>query len=335
MRKVLLATSALVAVGAVSSASADVSVSAYYEFGYSSVSDNITSTVRADPDGTFTDSEVHFKFDTTSDSGLNFGAVFETEGTTAASGTDEASMYISTAEMGKLILGENDEASDSFQTWLPGGRNMATGADARAPVAADNGTMADNGGLKSYANDAQFGDNTRATYMSPSLGGLTLGISWAQNSSTGDNADTSMGLAYTTEMMGASVTFKASNRSDGESGDNSVDATAYGVAASQGAFSLAASTVTQEKKGTNKTTTNGYGVGYTVSDKLSVAANLANSSDDTSKNELTTTSLGASYTIAPGLNFAIAFNSSEYDEDGGSAADMTTEEIRASVQANF
>lgn len=334
MRKVLLATSALVAAGAVSSASADVSVSAYYEFGYSSISDNITSTVRTDPDGTFTDSEVHFKFDTTSDSGLNFGAVFETEGTTSASGTDEASMYISTADMGKLTLGENDEASDSFQTWLPGGRNMATGADAAGAKAADNSSVGN--GLSQYANDAQFGDTTRATYMSPSLGGLTLGVSYAQVSgSTGDNADTSMGLAYSTEMMGTAVTFKASTRSDGESGDGSKDATAYGVSASQGDLSLAASTVSNETKGTHKSTTTGYGIGYTVNDKLSVAANLVNSSDDTSKNELTTTSIGASYTIAPGLNFAIAFNSSEYDEDGGSSNDMTTDEIRASIQANF
>ena len=339
MRKVLLASSALVAVAAVSSASADVSVSAYYEFGYTSVSDNVSSDVRpsGDNDKMFSDSEVHFKFDTTSDSGLNFGAVFETEGTTSASGTDEASMYISTAEMGTLTLGENDTASDSFQTWTPGTRNMATQADAAGAKTAADAAVAN--GLSQYATDSQFVDSTRITYVTPDLGGMKLGFSYTDgdNATSGKNADSSIGFSYATDLAGASVTLKASQRSNGESGDDAVDASAFGVSVGYGDISLGASSVTVETKGSSayKTTTTGYGIGYSVNSDLSVAAAMSNSADDTSKNELETTSIGLSYTIASGLNFSVAFNSSAYDEDGGTSNDMTTDELRASIQANF
>ena len=71
MRKVLLATTALVAMTGY--AAADVSLSAYYEFGYTSISDDTTT----DNDAMFSDTEYHIKFSETTDSGLSFSATLK------------------------------------------------------------------------------------------------------------------------------------------------------------------------------------------------------------------------------------------------------------------
>ncbi len=78
MRKVLLATTALVAM--TGAAAADVTVNGFYEFNYTSTSDDQTTTYDTMGD----DTEVHIAFDTSSDNGLSYGMKVEIE-TSAAS----------------------------------------------------------------------------------------------------------------------------------------------------------------------------------------------------------------------------------------------------------
>ncbi|MCE2517633.1 MAG: porin, partial [Alphaproteobacteria bacterium] len=83
MKKIFLATTALAAVGMVSPAIADVTLSAYYELGWSSRSDDTPGDDGGADSFIFSDTEVHIKFDKVSDSGLEYGAAFELEtGTT-------------------------------------------------------------------------------------------------------------------------------------------------------------------------------------------------------------------------------------------------------------
>ena len=76
MRKLLLSTTALAAAATLSanSAMADISISGYYEWKYTSQSSDLTAQ-----DGTSfgNDSEITFKFSNKTDSGLTIGMVTE------------------------------------------------------------------------------------------------------------------------------------------------------------------------------------------------------------------------------------------------------------------
>ena len=296
----------------------------------------------------FNDGEVHFSFSETTDTGLTYSATVEMEAyrdahdTASADSTiDESSLTLSTAEMGSVTLGENDDVTASFATYLPGGRNMATGDDFAASALKADGTAVGNG-LSSSATGAAYGDTNKVAYRSPNFGGLQVGMSYsllddANSQSGGDTdeeADTSMGFSYSTEMAGASVRIAALTSTNGEDGSDKSDKDAYGISVTSGAVTLAASSK-QTETGTTDVSTVGYGIGYAMADDISVAANMVTSEDDESDNSMDTVSLSFSYTIAPGLNFAVAMNSYDYDNNADDTQDMETDEIRASIQANF
>lgn len=341
MRKVLLASSALVAVAGVSAASADVTINVWQEFGFSSVSDNTSD----DRDTMWNDGEMTFSFSNTSDTGLTYSASIEMEVNAGQTDMDEASMSLSTAEMGTITLGQNDDVTSTFATYLPGTRNMVTGDDFAADAHdADGNNVAE--GLKTSATGAAYGDNNKVAYRSPNFGGLQFGMSYAMlddgefqaGADTGENADTTMGVRFSTELAGASVSIQAATSDNGEDGADKDQTDSYGVNVSMGALSLGAS-MSSNQVGTSSAgddvDTVGYGIGYTISDSVSVAVNVVSSEDDESDDSLDTTSLGISYTIAPGLNFAVAMNSYEYDNNADNNLDMDSDEIRASIQANF
>ena len=347
MRKVLLASSALVAAAGVSAASADVTINVWQEFGFSSFSDNSSK----DRDTMFQDGEMTFSFSETSDSGLTYSAHVELEVNNAQNNTDENSLSLSTAEMGTITLGGNDDVTAAFATYLPGGRNMATGDDWVASAVMGDGEDVESG-LQVNAVGANYGDSNKMSYRSPNFGGLSFGMSYSITdeeghgqsgaataaATTGDNADTSMGVRYSTELAGASVSIQAHNFDNGEDGTSKSTIDAFGVNVSMNDLSLAVSRASEKDgdtlTGTDVDTT-GYGIGYQVNDAMSVAVNLVQSEDDVSDDSLDTTSYSLSYTIAPGLNFAVAMNQYSYDDFGDNNQDLDSDEVVASIQANF
>jgi outer membrane protein OmpU len=349
MRKVLLATTALVAM--TGAAAAEVSLSGYYEFGYTSVEDDLTT----DRDTTFTEGEIHVNFSNVTDSGLTLG--YHTEIVTHMHSADSTGnqiddSYMSVAgDFGTFRLGENDTIESTFATYHPGGRNMLSGDDWNAQVLDADGAAVTSG-LKSSATGGAYGDNANVTYISPSMGGFTFGISYAKRtanntttagneyqtaSTTGDNEDSVIGASYSTEIAGASVSLQGHIQDNGESGADKEKKTAYGTNISMGDLSLAVSKVDFEDGLTTDSDTIGYGIGYQVNDQLAVAVNLVDSQVDVSgtKDDLDTLVYSVSYDIAPGLNFAIALNNSDYVDGGDSADNMKSDELRASLQANF
>jgi len=324
MRKILLATTALVAM--TGAASAEVSLSAYYEFGYTSSSDDRTDS-NADQDAMFQDSEYHITFSEATDSGLTFSAKFEAEGG-VGDGVDESSMTIS-SDMGSFVFGNNDYASDSFLTYIPGGRGTAVGADNQFAIAQSDGTVLDADTLASNPNHAQFTDNMTMAYFSPNMGGVSVGLSVTDE---GDNEDTAMGISWSGDAMGSNMTLTFANFSNGETTETKISAA--GISFAVGSASVGASTATTDD-GTDDTTTSGIGVGFDISSDLSATAAIASSEDDTSGDELETVSLSATYTIAPGLSLAMAYNTYAYADAGDTSLNNDADEVVIAIQANF
>jgi outer membrane protein OmpU len=334
MRKVLLATTALVAMTGY--AAADVSLAAYYEFGYTSSSDDRTDA-SADQDAMFSDAEYHITFSETTDSGLTFSAKYELEGqasteaTRSASQIDEASLTISSAEMGSLVLGNNDMASASFQTWLPSSRGAATADDHQFTIKNKGGTvLASAAGLTPLSNGATYGDTLTTAYFTPSLGGAKIGISITDS---GTEEDTSMGFSYTGDFAGSAFTLTGATWSDNQSTE--IDNVSFGVSFSVGGADVALSTSTTESGTTYDTTTSGAGIGFSLAEGMNVYAAMAKSEDDVSSDTLDTVSISMDYSIAPGLSFAAAMNTYSYEDASASTSNNDADEIVVSIQANF
>jgi outer membrane protein OmpU len=338
MRKVLLATTALVAM--TGAAAAEVSVNGYYEFGYTSSSDDRTDA-DADQDAMFSDSEVHISFSETTDSGLTFGAKFELEGALSfenAEGVanddgknvnDESSLSVS-SDMGTFVMGNNDYASDSYLTWLPGGRGTAVQSDNQFGIKSSNSTPAAiASGLNSNPNHAQFADTIGIGYFSPSMGGVSVGISIEDD---GASEDTSMGISWSGDALGSDMTVTFANFTNNEATETKI--TSAGFTFGVGDATIAASTATTDN-GTQDVTSTGIGIGFDLSDSLAMTAAIVDSEDDTSKDSLETVSLSGTYTIAPGLSIALAYNTYAYVDSSATANNNDASELVASIQGNF
>jgi len=160
MRKVLLATTALVAMSVTAAQAADISISGYAEFAYNQIN-NAENTMASD-------GGIVIKATTTTDSGITFTAVQDSkfEGTAAKpSALDKigASMndsYVqASGDFGTLKMGASDTALDSQDSSFTGRSLSIQGA----------GEVTD-----SKSTVLIGGDSTAFNYTSPSINGLQL-----------------------------------------------------------------------------------------------------------------------------------------------------------------
>ena len=327
MRKVLLATTAIVAVAGV--AQAEVSVSGSYEFGYVSVSDDRTS----DNDDMYNDHEIKFSFSNTTDSGLSFGAASELEGdadTTNGAVMDESSMYVS-GDFGKIEMGQNDGAGPTFVTFPAYGSNNLGSYDAGTYTTNSAGTALT--GVYMFPQYGRDGDNNKISYFSPNMGGFSFGYSYSDEGT--DNADTAMGLSWSGDMAGVGVAFTAMMEDSGESTDTTENS-AYGVTLTSGDMDLGVSTGSTKTGTTIDSTTTVYGIGYNVSDSVRITAHAVNSENDiTSGDEFTAQDIGLNYTIAPGLGLHMNVMSFEATDTSATANNNDGTVIRTSLKMSF
>jgi outer membrane protein OmpU len=259
MRKVLLATTALVALN-ISAASADVSISGTGTF---EIVDTTSTTFASD-------GNIVIKGSTTTDSGLTLSAVqdikFEGENDASTSiNAQIADSYIDIAgDFGSLRMGNTDDALDRMDGVLPA--NM----DLEGIGASGVGT-------------AIGGDSVNISYVSPSFNGITVyGTTTANGDSTGFGANYKTGGIHvmyqaeddgtnTSSVIGGSftagpVTVAAGARSS-KAGTTTTKYTDVGASYTIGDIKVVA---TSQKSGTNKYSN--VGVAYSVAPGFAVKA---------------------------------------------------------------
>tara|TARA_R110002096_G_scaffold407740_1_gene606438 strand:- start:69 stop:848 length:780 start_codon:yes stop_codon:yes gene_type:complete len=178
-----LAMSAVAAALLSTSALAEVTISGTTEFYYKSDDSQITAN-----DGTSmgnSDNEIKFTFSNKTDTGLEYGYVVELTTVGDSSSTvDESSLYIS-GSMGKIILGGNDAVTDNFGIGEQDIMSEEVGGTYT------NATIQSNAGEKTYGADL-----TKASYISPVVGGFQAGASYYDSGAAGTTDSTSFGASY-------------------------------------------------------------------------------------------------------------------------------------------
>ena len=167
MRKVLLATTALVAMGGVSAASADVTISGGYELKYVSWSDTTASTT-TNNSSVADNTSVYINFSETLDNGMAMTMYTGQDGS-ASAGFDDLGATIS-GDFGTIGIG-GSESGDAFATATDvtaDEGNTATADSATTLIATTDGSQ-DN-----ITPADEFVQGSTVSYLSPDMSGLSL-----------------------------------------------------------------------------------------------------------------------------------------------------------------
>ena len=274
MRKVLLATTALVAVSGVTAANADISISGNYEWEYTT---NDAGTTFGD------DSHIVIKATNAADNGTTWTAVHKFGG-----GSDEVAdlnnvvgaesvinvnqAYVQVeGDFGKIQFGDAENSAAQIMSG-PLGRNK----DIETQVA-----------LGAADTRAGFiGGAADLTYYSPNMSGFTFGISKDLTDADADATDGTMDFAVKYSMAGMNVYY-----GQGE------DSTSVGIDGSVAGFTIG---VGSRSVDGSDAKANDVGVSYTLANGIKIAALSANGTAAGGA-KTKASNFGASYTLVPGV----------------------------------
>ena len=305
MRKILLASTALVAMG-VSAASADITLSGSAKFTYNSWSTSATTdgATGANTTSTSLTNDLTIASSFASDNGLTYGTSHSID---ESSTSDGQKLYVK-GSFGELRFG-GDGAGAAFDT------------------SAD---VADGELNKSLAEDEFDGDSAAANangiaYFTPSINGFAAGIS-TKDAGAGSKADqTAYGASYSQDVAGASVkvAYAVSTTNDNETDQNNdVTATSVGLTITMGDASVTIASNTKKNDSQNSDhydhSGTGIGISYAAMDGLTLKAHTK-SADDSQDADYDSSEAAASvtYTVAPGLTANVAYTDSSYTDDDG------------------
>jgi hypothetical protein len=322
MRKVLLTTTALVALGGVSAASA-LDIGGFQRFTYSAWDDTGSNEGVGVNDSTMTNqTRLNFSHQITSDSGLTGDMFFRIQ--------DMAEAY------------EGLQISGDFGAIAVGNYWTAGGFLYNSQVY--NGTLAFNTGQTftgvntSAAAAIADGGNMGVNYTSPNIGGLTVMITKTDAGTASDADALEVGAQYATTVGGTGITAQVinanSNDSTGAAGDES-DRTEYGASFRNGPFALHLTREEQETKSTAgvvtaEIKTNEVSGFYQAADDLQIGVISVKSEDKISTNtpDLKMMVYGANYTIMPGMRLQASYTDFDYQGATDNKGSSTTVRLR-------
>jgi len=313
MRKILLASTALVAFGTVAANAADVTISGATDWHYINY-DNTSNSGALNGSYIDMDQDVDFKFATTTDSGLTL-----TMGVGLNEGGDTDDQYFDIAgDFGTLRLSNDLEGlADS----------------AMDESVADNMTTL-SPGLGMHGGDL---NNNTVMYTLPSMSGLTLKVHHQDGGATTKGDNTAFLAEYSADMSGGSVKaqyISSSTDDTGASGNQSgTDSTSMGLR-----FTLSDVQVTASQH-TKSINTNAYDykndvidVKYTGIEGISISAfTLSGGDDKNTSYDFNQSAASITYTIASGLTASVTMTDSEVTTSAGvkSNDDATVLNIKA------
>ena len=270
MRKVLLATTALVAFGGITAANADISISGNYEWEYT----------QTDAGSTFgSDSHVNIKGTIAADNGMTFTAV-----TVLGNGNLDSNHIKVDGDFGTVYLGDVDGNGASSLMDGALGRNKDIEGQLGAAGQTTDGGTADTAIFLSGGADI--------IYMSPSVGGLQVGFGADLTDADATATDGAVDMAASYSMAGVNLFMSGTSGQEFDKSNFGASATLAGLNIGVGSMS---------EGGTSQAKSNDVGVNYTLANGLKIAALSASGTGRNGTTKIKMSNFGASYSIVPGV----------------------------------
>ena len=319
MRKILLASTALVAAAGISAASAEISFSGDTKVTYTSTSSNTTDNASAGENGTAYGGGTNLSasWSTTTDSGLDLSVSFDVD-------SPEGSASI-TGDWGTISFADGNDAMGI------GMGNADVVENMRITDASDtityNGEEAISGGRVAYTN---------------SISGISFGVGLGDAGNSSEANETSYGVAYSSSVNGADVSIGYASANSGaantqvDQADLNATSMTVGVTVGSIAVSMAQNTEKADQNNDNATGANqkdmkstNLGVTYAVTDTLTLqAASVAaeGTVSGVAGYKYDESAYGIMYTIASGMTLAASY--SDYSQSDGVAGSGTTVQLK-------
>ena len=318
MRKVLFATTALVALGGVSAASADISVSAANEFQYKSWSDSTTSTTN---DSSMTVKHTYkISASAVLDNGMTLSSYLSTDGTDNFA--DDG--FSIAGDFGTIGFG-GSESGDAF----------ATAADVTPDEAWSYTTATWTAAANAFVMPADESvEASTVSYKSPDINGFQFAM--GVTDTAGYNDTSSMGAQYKMTSGDTTVTIKYASSEKGvaTSGAVPIEAQSLGLVFAYGDTTVTLAQNKKEKGTTYDYTGDAVAVSHKMSDTLTISAYTGTTEDgQDSTHEISDTGLGLAYTITPGLKLSVTHN--DWDMKDASATNENGEHTTVAIDLSF
>jgi hypothetical protein len=324
MRKVLLTTTALVALGGVSAASA-IDISGSYMFDYT-INDNGTANTGGNNNTAMgSDARIAFSGEQTTDAGLTFGGNYAINHSAAV---EDMGLYVS-GDFGYIMAGATDSVVDGMDAFMMGSDYPEVGAGTT------NSTV--NGGAGVLSNDT----NEKVGFRSNVISGLQVGISHEDAGRTSKGDVNSWAVTYDFGVAKIGYSNSATGSAAGTS--SGTDMKAMGFATNFGDFNIRYSNGTDTTKNANgaetsKIDTADYGFSYGGIENVSLYFNGVKSEEKTGGNagdELSATIVGLSYTIAPGVSALIETGDNDFTDASSTATSDQSNYTRLGLSVTF
>ena len=307
MRKILLASTALVAVVGISAANADITFSGGHDFEYTSVSDDQTDNTTAGENGTTMSSDIDLaaSYSTTTDTGLSISVSYDIDGDTGTATIG--------GDFGTISMDDDNEAMGIGGGDADSVSNMGIVGD---NTIAYGGGEAISGGMIAYSN---------------TFGGIEFGVGFGDGGAASDADETSYGVSYSSSVNGAdfSIGYAAASTGSANDADASADLNASSLAVDVTVGNISVSMARNAQKsdrnddnasatGTNDLSSTNFGLTYAISDSLTLqAASIAADGTEDGSNDYKydESAYGISYTVASGVTLDVSY--SDFTQSGG------------------
>ena len=304
MRKVLLATTAIVALGGVSAASADISVSGGFEFKYDSWSGANSTT--ANNNSITNASKFKISASTVADNGMTLSAyTFQDASETGAFNDAGASISDDWGTIGFWDAEKGDAFATATDNTAEEGYNGATNTLDYKPA------------------DEQV-EAADVSYLSPNMSGFQFSVGIKDTGAAEDA--TMMGAQYAMSAGDAAITLKYAVSSKGSAtttGRDGTDASSMGLVVAMSGVTLTLAQNDTEVKAAAAANDADYeassaAIAYTISDAMAVQ--MYSGETDNKKDadfSFKDTGYGVTYTITPGLAASVTHNSWDHTNNSG------------------
>jgi len=329
MRKILLTTTALVALGGVSAASA-IEISGAYTFEYNDTSNTGTGGTADETNvsGTEMGSDGHILFsnEITTDAGLTFAGQIRIATDQTNDNTDTQTVVVEdqglsiSGDFGFVMMGATDGVVDGMDNFMTTGaiieNGVATTTDANINL---NSAVADNEAVGKIG------------YRSNNINGFQFGISYEDAGDNGSENDDLTSWILTYDLMDmATIGYAQAKVSDDEAAGADTTFKQYGInttvmgAEIQVGFGSEEITGAGGQAATSKVDTRDFGIQYGITEEASVYFVDVISEEKTGArigDKLSGNSIGLSYSIAPGVSALIEHNDADFKDSSAATTE--------------
>jgi len=363
MRKILLTTTAFVALGSVAAVAADVSVSGNARFRYNSWSDDNAAAAGANNNSMTDVLQLWIKSSATTDSGVSVG----TNTRLLTSGAVDRNWIDIDGDFGKVDLGKQWSLSYSgslHEYWMGtvaggvfmGGSTNGAAVAARDAVAAQ--ASNNNTAVASRAAVAATGlaamntvgfiggnKNNKVIYHMPSVGGFNAAVGYMDAGSTSDADETTTQVSYTMPVGGGSlkvnmvsIATEGANATSGESDGREVGVEYSGGFGRVYALSQNTETTTAAGVATNDQEGTTFGGTYNLNSAAKVVYYRQEMDQDgtvDTGDKFSSDTVGLRYDMAGGLRIGLLHSSYDFTDAGAAANSENGSATRLQVRVNF